>query len=188
MKHMAVLALIALASPCAAQQITADRPGIGVDPETVPQWTLQPEVGTDGQEVRLGLAQGFEIEAQRGGGDSAYGAKLAIVDGAIAKASLRLAYDRQLGAVIEVPANITFTPWFNLGLDAMWSRPSQVYAAEFNFQPTKRLTITPTAYDDGRARVAIFAAWVSRDNLQFDIGFDQNRVSVGVSRAFMLRR
>ena len=181
----ALFALVLIAAPCHAQQITADRPGIGIDPEVVPQGTLQPELGSDGKEVRLGLLNGLEADWQAAGGDSAEGIKLRLIDRPAFKASLRLAHDQQLHGVIEVPANVTVTPWFNFGADAMLSRTSKVYAAEFNFQPTGRLTITPTLYHDGRPRAALFAAWMppGHDNVQFDIGWDQGKISVGISTA-----
>lgn len=184
-----MLALAFLASPAAAQQITADRPGIGIDPDVVPQWTLQPEMGTDAKEVRIGVLSGLEADFQDGGGDWAAGGKLRLIDKPAVKLALRLAYDRQLRAVVEVPANVTVTPWFSLGLDAMMSRTSRVYAAEFNFQPTGRLTITPTVYHDGKARGAVFVAWVppGHDNVQFDAGWDQGKVSIGISTALDFR-
>ena len=184
MKRLA-LCLVFATTAAPAQQITADRPGVGVDPETVPQGTLQPEMGSDGEEVRIGISKGFEVDWQGGGGDHAEGVKLSLVDNAFAKASLRLAYDSQLHTVIEVPTNITITHWFNLGLDAAWSKSTKIYAAEFNFQPTQRLTITPTAYYQDKPRAAIFAAWVppGHDNAQFDAGYDQHRLSIGISTA-----
>ena len=169
-----------------ADQITADRPGIGIDPDVVPQWTLQPEMGTDTKEVRIGVLDGLEADWQGGGGGStAEGVKLRLVNKTSLKAALRVAYDSQLHAVVEVPANVTVTPWFNLGLDVMISKSSKVYAGEFNFQPTSRLTITPTYYRDTKSRAAIFAAWIppGHDNVQFDIGLDQGKVSVGISTA-----
>ena len=181
--------LVAVAGPVHAQ-ISADRPGVGVGPGVLPPWTLQGEIGSDGQELRLGIARGVELDGQRGGGDSAGGIKLALADGPAFKAALHLVYDRQLHAVIEVPANITVNSWFNLGTDVLWSKSSRVYAAGFNFQPTNRLTITPTAYVDTRPRAAIFAAWIPRGHgtMQFDVGYDRRRVSVGVSLAFGMAR
>ena len=181
----ALLLLALIASPSVAQQITSDRPGIGIDPEVVPQWTLQPEMGTDTKEVRIGILKGLEADWQDGGGDSAEGIKLRLIDKPAVKLALRLAYDQQLHGVVEAPINVTVTPWFNLGLDAMISRTSKVYAGEFNFQPTGRLTITPTLYHDGKARGAMFVAWVppGHDNVQFDAGWDQGKVSVGISTA-----
>ena len=183
----ALLLALALLFPtvASADQITADRPGIGIDPDVVPQWTLQPEMGTDTKEVRIGVLDGLEADWQGGGGSTAEGVKLRLINKPSLKAALRVAYDSQLHAVVEIPANVTVTPWFNLGLDAMFSKSSKVYAGEFNFQPTSRLTITPTYYYDIKSRAAIFAAWVppGHDNIQFDIGLDQGKVSVGISTA-----
>jgi hypothetical protein len=183
-RKFAALGIILAPVPAHAQHISADRPGIGSDPEVVPQYTLQGEVGTDAQDVRLGVLPGFELDHD----NTSWSAKLALLDGARLKASLKLSYDRDLKTVVEVPANYTFTPWFNLGADISWSRNSQTYAAEFNFTPTDRLTITPTVYYDTRIRGAVFAAWIPKghDNLQFDIGYDQHRYSAGISVAFNL--
>jgi hypothetical protein len=172
-------------SPTAhAQQITADRPGIGSDPEVVPQFTLQPELGTDSQEVRLGLLPGFELDRD----NSSWGAKLALADNAKFKLSFKASYDNQLHTVLEIPANYTFNALFNLGTTVIWSRTMQTYAGQFNFTPTTRLTITPTLYYESKPRAAIFVAWVvpHHDNWQLDIGYDQHRVSAGVSTALNL--
>ena len=186
-----VILAIAMVPVCAhADQITADRPGIGIDPETVPQWTLQPEMGTDSQEVRLGLLKGLEADWQGDQGDTAEGIKLAVMDSAKVKSSIRLAYDQQLHGVVEVPVDVQGPSWFSLGIDAMISRTSQVYSAAFNFAPTGRLTISPTIYHDDKPRAAIFIAWVppGHDNVQFDAGYDQGKISVGISTAISFAR
>jgi len=179
MRH--ALSLIALLPSAAlAQQITADRPGIGVDPEVVPQWTLQPEMGTDSKEIRLGVLPHLELDRD----DTSWGAKVALTDARL-KTSLKLSYDNALHPIAEVPANYTFSDRFNLGLDASWAKSQQTYAAEFNYTPTNRLTITPTLYHDGKTRAALFAAWIVQrhNNAQFDLGYDKHKVSVGISTA-----
>jgi len=183
-RKFAALGIMLAPASAYAQHITADRPGIGSDPEVVPQYTLQGEVGTDTQAGRIGLLPGLELDRD----NTSWGAKLALIDGARLKASLKLSYDRDLKTVVEVPANYTFNTWFNLGADVSWSHNSQTFAGEFNFTPTSRLTITPTVYYDTRIRGALFAAWIPKghDNLQFDVGYDQNRYSAGISVAFNL--
>jgi hypothetical protein len=169
-----------------AQQITADRPGIGSDPEVVPPFTLQPELGTDSREIRLGLLPGFEVDRD----DSSWAGKLALIANPKLKASFKLSYDNDLHLVLEVPANYTFSTWFNLGTTVVWSRSMQTYAGEFNFTPTTRLTITPTLYYEAKARAAIFVAWIlpKHDNWQIDVGYDQHRVSAGISTAIDFAR
>jgi hypothetical protein len=164
-----------------AQQISADRPGVGSSPDVVPQFTLQGEVGTDTREVRLGLLPGFEVDRD----DSSWAGKLALITNAKFKASFKLSYDDDLHLVLEVPANYTFSSWFNLGTTVIWSHAMQTYAGTFNFTPTSRLTITPSLYYESKVRTAIFVAWIlpRHDNWQIDVGYDQHRVSAGISTA-----
>lgn len=182
----AALALTQLPLVAHAQLINPDRPGIGSDPETVAQFTLEGEVGTDSREVRLGVLKGFELDRD----DTSWGAKLALVDHAKLQMSLKLSYDNDLKTVIEVPASYIFSSWFYLGTDVIWSHSSQTYAGEFNFTPTPRVTITPTFYYDTKARGAIFIAWIPPkwDNVQFDVGYDKDKFSVGISTAFNLAK
>ena len=182
----AALALMLVSATAHADQITADRPGIGSDPEVVPQFTVQGEVGTDSKEIRLGIFNGFEIDRD----DSSWAGKLALADSKTFKLSFKVSYDHDLHTVLEAPANYIFNSWFNLGTTVIWSRLMQTYAGEFNFTPTKRLTITPTLYYESRTRAAIFAAWVlpRHDNIQLDIGYDQHQVNVGISAALDLKR
>jgi hypothetical protein len=183
---VASCALIVASGAARAQQITADRPGVGSDPDVVPQFTLQPELGTDGHEIRLGLLPGFEIDRD----DSSWAGKLALIANPKLKMSFKLSYDNDLHLELEVPANYTFNAWFNLGTTVVWSRSMQTYAGEFNFTPTTRLTITPTLYYDTKARAAIFVAWVlpQHDHWQVDVGYDQHRVSAGISTAIDFSR
>ncbi len=182
----AALALMLVPATAQAEPITADRPGVGSDPDVVPQFTVQGEVGTDTREVRLGLVTGLEVDRD----DSSWAAKLALANSAKLKLSFKVSYDNQLHTVLEMPANYTFNSLFNLGTTVIWSRSSQTYAGEFNFTPTSRLTITPTLYYESKTRAAIFVAWVvpRHDNVQLDIGYDQHRVSAGISAALDLRR
>ena len=175
------LALLMVAHAAHADQISADRPGIGSSPQVVPQFTLQPELGTDNKEVRLGLVKGFELDRD----NSSWSAKLALVDNAKFKAAFKVSYDSALHTVLEIPANYTLNTLFSLGTTVIWSRSMQTYAAGFNFTPTTRLTITPTLYYETKPRAAIFAAWVlpRHDNWQLDIGYDQHRFSAGISTA-----
>jgi hypothetical protein len=169
-----------------AQQISADRPGIGSDPEVVPVFTLQPEVGSDSREIRLGVLPGFELDRD----DDSWGAKLALSNRAKFKLSVKGTYDDNHRAGVEIPASFVFNRLFYVTTDVIWSRAAQTYAAEFNFTPTQRLTITPTVYYDTRTRAALFAAWIPRghDNVQFDIGYDRHKISAGISTAFDLKR
>lgn len=182
----AAFAAILPAPAAHAQLINPDRPGIGSDPETVPPFTIEAELGTDGKEIRLGVLKGFELDRD----NTSWGAKLGLIDSAKLQMSVRLSYDHDLKTVIEVPANYIFSPWFYLGTDVLWSQSAQTYAGEFNFTPTPRLTITPTLYYDTRARAAIFVAWIppGHDNIQFDIGYDQRKVNIGISTAFNLAK
>lgn len=185
-KSILALSFALSAVPALADQISADRPGIGSDPEVIPQFTLQGELGTDSKEVRLGVLPGFELDRDQ----SSWGAKIALADTAKLKVSFRASYDNELHTVLEIPANYTVNALFNLGTTVVWSRTMQTYAGEFNFTPTKRLTITPTLYYESKLRTAIFAAWVlpGHDNWQLDIGYDQHRVSAGISTALDLAR
>ena len=185
-KSFCAFAILVASSAVHADQIGADRPGIGSSPSVVPQFTLQGEVGTDNQEVRLSIIKGLELDRD----DTSWGAKLALDDSDSFKLAFKASYDRDLHTVLELPANYTFSPLFNLGTTIIWSRSMQTYAAEFNFTPTQRLTITPTVYYESKTRLAIFAAWIlpEHDNWQVDISFDQNRVSAGVSTALDLAR
>ncbi len=124
-------ALMLIITPACADQINADRPGIGSSPQTVPQSTLQAEVGTDNQEIRFGVLKGFELDRD----DSSWAAKLTLFDTAKFKAAFKASYDNQLHTVLEIPANYTFSPLFNLGTTVIWSRSMQTYAAEFNCHP-----------------------------------------------------
>lgn len=182
--NAAAVLLLALAPLSAhAQAIQPDRPGIGTDPDVVVPWTLEPEAGTDGFEIRLGIAKGIELDHDR----TSWGAKIALPGRAV-KTAIKISYDNALGAVVEVPAAIGVSKWFNLGLDAALSRSQQVYAAEFNVTPTGRLTISPAIYHDGKLRAAVFAAWVVRDNLQLDLGYDKRRVAVGMSTSVGIKQ
>ncbi|MDP9056472.1 MAG: hypothetical protein M3N34_03965 [Pseudomonadota bacterium] len=175
-----------LAPPVHAQQIAADRPGVGSAPTVVPQFTLEPELGTDGKEIRLGVLPGFELDRD----DTSWGAKLALANSEKFKLAFKASYDNDLHAVLELPANYTFNALFNLGTTVIWSHSSQTYAAEFNVTPTGRLTITPTLYYESKARAAIFVAWIvpHHDNWQLDISYDQHRISAGISTAIDIAR
>jgi len=167
-------------------QIDADRPGIGSDPQVVPQYTLQPEMGTDGREIRLGLLPGLEVDRD----ETDWGVKLRMTDGDNLKASAKVTYGGSTIGV-EIPANIGVSRWFNLGLDAQYKPNTPLaYAAEFNVTPTNRLTITPTIYHDTKPRAAIFAAWVppAHDNIQLDVGYAQGKVTVGIATAISFKR
>lgn len=166
-----------------AQAIQPDRPGIGADPDVVAPWTLESESGTDGFEIRVGIAPGVEIDHDT----TSWGAKIALPSTAV-KTAIKISYNSALGAVVEIPANLKVSKWFNLGLDAALSRNQQVYAAEFNIAPTSRFTISPAVYHDGKLRAAIFAAWVVRDSVQLDIGYDKHRAIVGVSTALDIKQ
>jgi len=166
--------------PVIVQQIDADRPGFGSDPQIVPQFTLQAEMGTDGREIRLGLLPGLEADRD----ETDWGVKLRLTDTERLKASVKVTYGNAVG--VEIPANIGVSKWFNLGLDVQWKQSTPLaYAAEFNITPTSRLTITPTLYRDDKARAAIFAAWVppAHDNIQLDVGYAQGKVTIGIATA-----
>jgi hypothetical protein len=185
-RSCAGLALILTGATAQAQPITADRPGVGSDPDVVPPFTLQPEIGTDTREVRLGLLPGVEVDRD----DDSWGAKLALVDHTSFKLSVKGTIDDSGQGGFELPASLVVNSLFYVTTDVIWTRAAQTYAAEFNLTPTPRLTISPTFYVDTRPRGAVFAAWVPRghDNLQFDIGYDRRRLSVGISTAFDLTR
>ena len=185
MKARLSLTLLLLAAPAAhAQQISADRPGVGSDPEVAPQFVLQPEMGTDGREIRIGVAGGVEIDRD----EDNWAAKFRLADNDTIKTSVKLSRKDDTGRIgIEVPLNVAAAHWLNVTLDAQMyaQRSSNVYAAEFNFAPTGRLTITPTLYRDTKTRAALFGAWVpfAHDNIQLDIGYYQHRAVVGISAA-----
>lgn len=176
-----ILNIILCNNPTFGQIITADRPGIGADPETVPQYTLQPEMGTDSKEIRLGVLKGFELDRD----DTSWGAKVSLVDNDTFKSSLKISYDETLKTVVEIPSNYTYNKWFNLGTDISISKTVKIYAGEFNFTPTSTLTISPTVYFDRKPRVAAFVAWIppKHQNIQFDIGYDKKKFSIGISTA-----
>jgi len=159
--------------------IDADRPGIGSDPQVIPQFTLQPEMGTDGREIRLGVIDNAEFDRD----EKDWAVKYAITTDKLIS-SLRLSYGHDLA--VEVPANIHFGRYFNLGLDVQWQRNTPMtYAAEFNITPTNRLTVTPTLYRDNKTRAAIFFAWIppGHNNIQLDAGYDNPKITVGISTA-----
>gem|GEM_PF-2434520 len=185
-RYTAMLALIGTGAAAHGQQITADRPGVGSDPDVVPPFTLQPEIGSDTREVRLGLLPGFEVDRD----DDSWGAKLALFDHAKFKLSVKGTVDDSGQASFEVPVSVVFNSLFYLTTDVVWTRAAQTYAAEFNLTPTPRLTISPTFYVDTKPRGALFAAWTPRghDNVQFDIGYDRRRLIVGISTAFDLTK
>lgn len=180
------LPLALAGAPAQAQMIAADRPGVGSDPETVPQFTLQGELGTDTREVRLGVLKGFELDRD----DTSWGAKLALVDHGGFKLSVRGARGDDGTIALEAPASLAFTNWLSVTTDVIWTRAAQTYAAEVNLNPTPRLTVTPSVYYDDKPRLALFAAWVlpHADNLQLDIGYDRQRLIVGISTAINLRK
>jgi hypothetical protein len=185
--HLWLCAPLALAGAGAqAQMIAADRPGVGSDPETVPQFTLQGEWGTDTREVRLGLLKGFELDRD----DTSWGAKLALVDRDRFKLSVRGARADDGTIALEAPANLAFKDWLSVTTDVIWTRAAQTYSLEVNVNPTRRLTLSPSVYYDDKPRAALFVAWVvpRADNLQLDIGYDQHRVIVGISTAINLRK
>lgn len=189
MRFVCLCAAFGLLLPCGAaraDQIAADRPGVGSDVDVVPQFTIQAEVGTDSREVRLGVLKGLELERD----DHTWGAKLALVNRGSFQLSVRGTRDDSGTVGFELPASLVVNHLFYVTTDVIWTREAQTYAAEFNFTPTTRLTITPVVYYDTKARVAINAAWVPKghDSLQFDVGYDQNKVSVGISKAFDLRK
>jgi hypothetical protein len=187
MRQMCVLvALMLTGSEAQAQQITADRPGVGSDPDVVPQFTLQGEIGTDSREARFGVLPGFELDRD----DADWAGKLALVDHPDVKLSVRGIIGDDGKAGFEVPFNVVVSKLFNITTDVIWTRAAQTYAAEFNLTPTTRLTISPIAYYDTKARAALYAAWVppGHDNMQFDIGYDQHRLVVGISAALDLKK
>ena len=152
----------------------------------MPQFTLQGEIGSDSREVRFGLAKGFEVDRE----DAGWSAKLALVDHARFKLSLRGSIGDDGKAGFEVPASVAINSLLTVSTELIWTRESQTYSAGLNVSATKRLTISPIFYHDGKARAALFATWVppGADNLQFDIGYDQQRVIVGISTAINLRK
>ena len=182
--HWCLVVLIGTSAQ--AQMITADRPGVGSDPDVVPQFTLQAEVGTDTHEARLGLLPGFEIDRDQ---DST-GAKLALVAHPAFKLSVKAAIDDHGKAGFEAPVSVVLNSLFYVTTDVIWTRAAQTYAAEFNLTPTRRLTISPVFYVDTKPRGALFAAWIPRghDTVQFDIGYDRRRLIVGISTAFDLAK
>jgi len=185
-RFCAALVVILTGAAAHAQQITADRPGVGSDPDVVPPFTIQPEIGSDTREVRLGLLPGFEVDRD----DDSWGAKLALVEHHGFKLSVKGTIDDSGQAGFEVPASVAINSLFYLTTDVIWTRAAQTYAAEFNLTPTARLTISPTFYVDTKPRGALFAAWIPRghDNVQFDIGYDRRRLIVGISTAFDLAK
>jgi hypothetical protein len=187
MRSICVPVVLALtAAPAQAQQIAADRPGVGSDPDVVPPFTLQGELGTDAREARLGVLRGFELDRD----DADWAAKLALVSHPDVKLSVRGVIGDDGKAGFELPFNVVVNTLFNITTDVIWTRAAQTYAAEFNLTPTTRLTISPVAYYDTKARGALYAAWIPRghDNVQFDIGYDRHRLVVGISAALDLKK
>jgi len=182
--HWCLVVLIGTSAQ--AQMITADRPGVGSDPDVVPQFTLQAEVGTDTHEARLGLLPGFEIDRDQ---DST-GAKLALVAHPAFKLSVKAAIDDHGKAGFEAPVSVVLNSLFYVTTDVIWTRAAQTYAAEFNLTPTPRLTLSPTVYYDTTAHGAFYVAWVppGHDTVQLDIGYDRRRVVAGISAAFDLHK
>ena len=163
----------------AQNQISADRPGIGSDADVVPLYTLQPEMGTYTKEIRFGIYKNTEIDKD----DTSWGIKHNISSTDKLKLSLKASYDENLGWVIEVPTQHNINKYFYIGADAIISKTQKTYVAEFNITPTSRLTITNSLYYSGKPRLAIFAAWIppKHDNVQFDVGFDQKKLIIGIS-------
>lgn len=180
--HWLIGALLLAMFPIAvlAEPISADRPGPGCDPATLSQGRFQAELGNDSMEARLGLAHGLELDRD----DTHWSLKAAVIDHDPIKASVKLSYDGEVPS-LEIPASYHVAPWLTLGLDALWDRSGDSYAAEFALSPTQHLTITPTLYHDGKLRGAVFAAWIppGHDRVQFDVGLDKGKVSAGVSVA-----
>ena len=132
------------------------------------------------------MAKGFEVDRE----DAGWSAKLALVDHARFKLSLRGSIGDDGKAGFEVPASVAINSLLTVSTELIWTRESQTYSAGLNVSATKRLTISPIFYHDGKARAALFATSVppGADNLQFDIGYDQQRVIVGISTAINLRK
>ena len=179
-----LLLLCLISSHVYASDITSDRPGVGSDPELVPQYSIQPEIGTDTQEIRLGLTSYLEGSYQHSTGDYTLSGKLKILDTPQFKTSFKLSYDDQLKTVMEIPSNFTINKWFNLGTDIQWSKSSKTYVSEFNIQTDNNLTITPIVYYQDKVRLSFTMAYIPPHNrsLQFDIGYDQSKISIGISK------
>jgi len=165
------LILVGLIIPAQAicEPISADRPGIGTDPDIA---ALQAEIGTDGQEYRLGITPKSEVDLANG----VWGVKYLLTSSDKFKASIRA----DINGNIELPATITMSDKINIGTDII---NLNTYVAQLNYNINKNATLSPSVYYDGKPRLAIFAAYIPQknNNIQFDIGYDRRSISAGVS-------
>lgn len=183
---VALLLSIVSVGTARGQVISADRPGAGSDAEVVPLYTLQAEVGTDTKELRFGIAKNVEISKDT----TSFGIKYGIRNTDKFKLSAKISYDRNSGIVFEVPMQYIVSKYFYLGTDVILSNSQKTFLTEYSITPTSRLTITDAIYYDSKLRNGIFIAWIppKHDNVQFDIGYDQKKVIVGVSIAANLHK
>jgi len=159
-----------------APYISADRPGIGSDADTLPQFTLQPEMGTDGREIRAGITDRLEVNRD----ENDWAVKYRLIGTEKAKASVKLTYHS-----VELPMNFILSDHVNIGIDTLLSRDGNVYVGELNLTPNPRLTIMPTFYYDTKPRMSIFASYIPKghNNIQLDIGFDRGKAIIGIATA-----
>lgn len=185
-RNLLIAALLLFSIPVSAQQISADRPGVGSDAEVVPVYTLQPEMGTDTKEIRFGVFKDTELDKD----DTSWGLKHSVIQTDKIKTALKLSYDKDLGVVAELPTQIALNKLFYLGTDVIISKHQKTYVGEFNITLTDRLTITQSFYYDTKPRYGIFVAWIppKHDNVQFDIGYDQGKLIFGISTAINFHR
>ena len=182
----AVIAILALlfSVPALAedQQINADRPGVGIDADVIPLKTFQVEIGTDGYEFRMSIANNLEVAKD----NTSFGAKYAIVYNNKFDLSAKLGYDKNNGAFIEVPSKYIINKYFYFGTDVQIAKHSQTYVTEYNFTPTDTLTVESSIYYDTKIKTGIYVSWIppKKHNLQFDVGYSQHKITFGVSSAF----
>ena len=164
-----------LSTVIAESPISADRPGIGSDPEVAEKGSIQVEMGSDSKEVRIGLTKSTELDWQ----DGALAVKRALNE----NVSVRVSYSGAGGASFEIPASLKVSEKLTVGFDALWSKSDKLAAAEFNYTVFDGLSATPTIYYDQKCRFAFFLAYIpkNRQDTQLDIGVDKNKVYFGIS-------
>jgi len=164
------------------QQISADRPGVGIAPDVIPLRSFQAEIGTDSYEFRMAIAKNLEVAKD----NTSFGAKYAFISTNKFNLSTKLGYDKNNGAYIEVPTKLFVNKYFYFGTDIQIAKHSQTYVTVYNLTPTNNLTISSSLYYDDKFRTGVYVSWIppKKQHMQFDIGYSKHKFTVGVSSTF----
>jgi hypothetical protein len=174
-----ILYILACISPADSQTINADRPGIGIGTDIVPQYYAQAEIGSDSYEIREGILPRTEIMKD----NTSFGIKYATIDSDIFKLSSKLSYDVHNGIYMEIPAKYIFNKHFNLGTDVIINKHSQTYVTSYNFNPNDAWTISPIVYYDTKPKSGFYISYIppKYQNIQLDAGWGQEKAQIGIS-------